>query len=71
MFNKAASGVGLQIKLLRTARGLRQRDLAQRVGLSPSILSDIENGWRTPTADEVAALFTALGVGANASEAEK
>lgn len=36
-----------RIREVRTAAGLRQRDLAEQVGISPSQLSNIEKGRRS------------------------
>jgi len=54
--------IGLQIKLERVAQRLRQRELAVRTDLSPSTLSDIENGWRWPSQDEIQRICAALGI---------
>jgi transcriptional regulator with XRE-family HTH domain len=40
---------GHAIKILRTAAGLRQTDLAERVGVTPSYLSLVESGRRSPS----------------------
>jgi len=53
---------GLRLKLLRVACGVRQRELALQVGLSPSVLSDIEGGWRMPSAEEIAQICKALQI---------
>lgn len=34
----------MKLKLLRISKGLKQSDLAQRLGISPSQYSKIENG---------------------------
>ncbi len=44
----------------RTWRGLTQRQLAERCGLHPSVLSRIESGKREATLDEVVRLAEAL-----------
>lgn len=37
-------GVGQQIKLIREEKGLSQEELAQRMGISRTTISKIENG---------------------------
>ena len=54
--------VGLTLKLLRVEHRLRQREVALRAGLSSSVLSDIENGWRQPSDEEIKSICAAIGV---------
>jgi len=54
--------LGLSLKLIRIRRGILQREIAARAGLSPSRLSEIENDWRTPRADELKRIREALGI---------
>ena len=54
--------VGLTLKLLRVEHRLRQREVALHAQLSPSVLSDIENGWRRPSPDELGRICRAMGV---------
>ena len=51
---------GLKLKLLRITRGIRQYDLAIRVGIAPNRLSEIESGRRQPSLDLLEALRRAL-----------
>jgi transcriptional regulator with XRE-family HTH domain len=44
--NEAREATGLDIKIARIKSGLRQYDVAFRVGIAPSRLSEIENGRR-------------------------
>ena len=37
---------GIELKLLRVRRGVRQYRVAQRLGIPPSTLCDVENGRR-------------------------
>lgn len=54
--------LGRRLKVLRVARGLRQRDLATSALLSPSVISMIETGDRLPRDSELRAILQALGV---------
>jgi ribosome-binding protein aMBF1 (putative translation factor) len=40
---------GIDIKLARIKKGIRQYDLAARLGIAPSRLSEIESGRRQPS----------------------
>lgn len=44
-----AVAVGKRVKLARTMRGLSQRELAQKVGITTQGLSQIETGRRLPS----------------------
>ena len=44
---------GLELKLLRISRGVRQYEVAAAVRVCPAILSEIENG-RRPVPNEMA-----------------
>ncbi|MED7929561.1 helix-turn-helix transcriptional regulator [Nonomuraea sp. LP-02] len=46
----------------RDRRGLRQKDVAQRLGVSPATISNIENGHKRPAGDQWKQLACALGV---------
>ena len=50
-----AVNLGLQLRIARTERGLSLRELARRLGVSPSFLSQIENGKAQPS---VATLYS-------------
>ncbi len=54
--------VGKRLRIIRIEQDVKQRDLALRVGLSPSVLSDIERGYRAPTDRQVEAIAAALGI---------
>lgn len=51
---------GRAIRVLRAARGLQQRDLAERAGLDPSYVSLIESGKREPSESAIEAIAGAL-----------
>ena len=50
------------IKLIRTASGLRQKEIAVRVGVTSNYISLVENGKREPSVAFLRRLATALGV---------
>lgn len=54
--------LGARIKGLRTARGIRQKELAQKAGLTPSLVSQIESGKLTPSLHTLGRLAGALGL---------
>ena len=54
--------LGQRIKALRTERALQQRQLAEKAGLTPSLLSQIESGRLTPSLHTLGKLAAALGV---------
>ncbi len=54
--------VGERIKGLRQERGLQQRQLAEKSGLTPSLVSQIESGRLTPSLHTLGKLAGALGV---------
>ena len=56
---------GRAIKLLRTASGLSQSALADRLTIGPSQLSLIESNKRQPSVGVLAEIATALGVPAH------
>lgn len=53
----------LRVRELREEKGWNQTTLGYHAGLSPSQISQIENGKRNPTLDTLAGIATALGVG--------
>lgn len=54
-------GLGRRIAELRDRRGLLQKDLAARAGLSVSFLSEVENDRRTPGAEVLLRIADTLG----------
>src|SRR5829696_3500954 len=52
----------LELRRLRQARGWNQTELACHAGLAPSVISQIENGKRNPSARTLDKLATALNV---------
>ena len=53
------TALGHRIRTLRTASGLTQAELAERVGISASFLGHIERGTRVLSVDTLAALCAA------------
>ncbi len=56
------TSLGARIKALRAERGLQQRQLAEKAGLTPSMVSQIEAGRLTPSLPTLGKLAAALGV---------
>jgi len=55
-------GVGDNIKQLREAKGISQRQLAREAGVSQPLLCQIERGTKNPSLPVGLALAAALGV---------
>ena len=56
------TSLGERIKALRAERVLQQRQLAEKAGLTPSMLSQIESGRLTPSLHTLGRLAGALGI---------
>src|SRR5215475_5427783 len=56
------TSLGQRIKALRAERQLQQRQLAEKAGLTPSMLSQIESGRLTPSLHTLGKLAGALGI---------
>lgn len=57
-----ADGIGPRIRSARQSRGLSVRELAKRVGCSPSNISAIERGITRPSISSLTAVVTQLGI---------
>lgn len=57
-----SSTLGDRIKALRVERELQQRQLAEKAGLTPSMVSQIESGRLTPSLHTLGKVAGALGV---------
>ncbi|BCB83001.1 helix-turn-helix domain-containing protein [Phytohabitans suffuscus] len=57
-----ADGIGRRVAAFRTERGLRVSDLARHVGVSPSLVSQIERGLSRPSVSTLFAIAEALEV---------
>ena len=53
--------VGKRIKLLRCDRGMQQVELAEKIGVSQSLLSNIESGRCSVTLDNLIKIHEELG----------
>ena len=56
------TSLGGRIKSLRAERRLQQRQLAEKAGMTPSMVSQIESGRLTPSLPTLGKLAAALGV---------
>jgi transcriptional regulator with XRE-family HTH domain len=56
------SPLGERIRTLRQERELQQRQLAEKAGLTPSMVSQIESGRLSPSLNTLGKLAAALGV---------
>ena len=54
--------LGIRLKEVRTAAGLTQAELAERVGVSRKTVNTVENGVFTPSTPLALGLARALGV---------
>jgi transcriptional regulator with XRE-family HTH domain len=55
-----AIAFGERIRYLRQARALTQEQLAERAGVHPTFISNIERGWSQPTLRTILSLAHAL-----------
>lgn len=55
--------LGAHLRRLRHARGERLSDTADRAGISPQYLSEVERGLKDPSSEMLAAIAGALGTG--------
>ncbi len=56
------SALGHSIKVIRTDLGISRRDLADRVGISYSYITEIENGNKPPSPSVLGTIAAALGL---------
>jgi transcriptional regulator with XRE-family HTH domain len=54
--------LGEQLRILRQERGERLSDTAERAGISPQYLSEVERGRKEPSSEMIAAIGGALGL---------
>lgn len=57
--------LGRKIRFYRRNRGWKQRELAERVGVTDEYISHIENARAKPSLDKTVAIANALGVDMN------
>lgn len=58
----ASDGLGVQLRLARERTTLTVRELARRVGVSPSLVSQVERGLAMPSVGTLLALANELGL---------
>ena len=61
-----ADGIGRRLGAYRAARGMRVAELARAVGVTPSLISQIEHGQSRPSVSTLFALAQALDVAVDA-----
>jgi transcriptional regulator with XRE-family HTH domain len=59
---ESPSGLGVNLKLRRIKMGLSAKALAERIGVSPSLISKIENGATNPSMDALRKIVMELNV---------
>jgi len=59
---EALNGIGGRLREERVRSGLSQRELARRLGLSASLISQLESGMSKPSVGTLYAIVTELGV---------
>jgi transcriptional regulator with XRE-family HTH domain len=59
---ESSSAVGARIRELRERAGVQSKDLAERLGINPSAMSNIESGKRGVKTQELAVIADALSV---------
>lgn len=57
-----ARTLGIALREARDAVGMGQKELAELVGIHPTVLSKIENGHRAPTTEQTATMLAHLSV---------
>lgn len=62
LVNEKKAGLGYVIKLLRKARDLSMKELAQKMDVSPAYVSEVEANKKHPSLDMLSKFSTALGV---------
>jgi transcriptional regulator with XRE-family HTH domain len=58
----ALEGIGDRLREERVKAGISQRELARRLGLSPSLISQLESGQSKPSVGTLYSIVTELGV---------
>lgn len=57
--------IGKRIQETRQRKGMTQSELAQKLGMTPKYISNIECGGKSPTLDTFVAIANALQIDAN------
>jgi transcriptional regulator with XRE-family HTH domain len=58
--------IGARLRAAREERGMSVRSLARQIGVSPSLISQIENGKANPSVGSLYSLASALGISMDA-----
>ena len=53
---------GIDLKIARIRQGRSQLEVARQIGIHPTRLSKIENGWEKPRCDELSSIRAALNL---------
>lgn len=59
---EALDGIGERLREERVKAGISQRELARRLGLSPSLISQLESGQSRPSVGTLYSIVTELGL---------
>lgn len=62
VLNEALDGIGDRLREERVKAGISQRELARRLGVSPSLISQLESGMSKPSVGTLYAIVTELDV---------
>lgn len=54
--------IGKRIRLLREAKGASAKEMAEQIGISPTMVSLVESDERTPSVDLLSRIARVLGV---------
>ena len=65
IMQKESAKLGLNLKRIRTKKGISQGDIARDLEVSRGFISTIENGKTNPTLATIAKLAKAVGVSVN------
>lgn len=63
--DKYSKKLGENLKQIRTNKNITQMEIAEKLGVNKSFISNIENGKTNPTLSTITSLATALGVSTN------
>lgn len=64
--NEKKAGLGYVLRLVRIARDMSTKDLAQKMGVSPTYVSEVETNKKSPSLEMLSKFSSALGVSRSA-----